>query len=223
VTTGRTALPGGAPTKPKKKRASSATKRKSSAGKATKPSPAGAKAQPRAKKPKPPCKYGPRGADGYCPKKPKAAKKPAATSDSFLDRPIPQGTTPAGNKRAPTTIRKEAVKIAESTTKAGVDHIVKETVAAYKRDPEQVKGVLKDVAIGLGKLGVIAAIATGIFQFFLSGEKQRAADIDAQARKMLAATKSKIPAAQWKPEFEAPLLAQYRKWITENLKILYRK
>jgi len=73
VTTGRTALPGGAPTKPKKKRASSATKRKSSAGKATKPSPA--KAQPRAKKPKPPCKYGPRGADGYCPKKPTRAEQ----------------------------------------------------------------------------------------------------------------------------------------------------
>jgi hypothetical protein len=29
----------------------------------------------RAKKAKPPCKYGPRGADGYCPKKPKAPKK----------------------------------------------------------------------------------------------------------------------------------------------------
>jgi len=150
-------------------------------------------------------------------------KPPAATSDSWLDKPISQGTTATGRKARPTTVRKETEKVVQATAKAGVDHIVKETVAAYKRDPEQVKGVLKDVAIGLGKLGVIAAIATGIFQFFLSGEKQRDADIKAQARKMLDTTKSKVPAAQWKPEFDAVLLAQYEKWIRENLKNLYRK
>jgi hypothetical protein len=113
--------------------------------------------------------------------------------------------------------------VLETTAKAGVDHIVKESIAAYQKDPQKVKGVLKDIASGLGKFGVIAAIATGIFKFFLSGEKARDADIERQAQAMLASTIAKVPAVQWKKEFEAPLLTQYRRWIRENLKILYRK
>lgn len=38
----------------------------------------GLKVAPTRKKGKPPCKYGPRGADGYCPKRPKAAKSTRA-------------------------------------------------------------------------------------------------------------------------------------------------
>lgn len=223
MTQGRTALPGGAPVKRKKKRASSATKRASSGARAKTKSPGASKATPRAKKPKPPCKYGPRGDDGYCPKKPKATKASVSGSASILDKPISQGTTPAGNKRAPTTIRKEATKVLETSVKATVDHAIKQGVQAYQDDPEKFKAVATEAAKFLGKLGVVGAIASGIIAFFANGEKARTADIKAQAQKMLDGVKAKVNPAQWKKEFDAPLLAQYEKWIRENLNILYRK
>lgn len=223
MTSGRQALPGGAPVQKQSKRACKYGPRvdglcpkrpSSSRGSSATRSLTG--------RSKPPCKYGPRGADGYCPKK-SSTKRSTPASGSFLDKPISQGYTPAGNKRAPTTIRKEAIKVAESASKATIEHAVKQGVQAYQDDPEKFKAVAGEAAKFLGKIGLVGAIVTGIISFFAHGEKARDAEIKAQAQKMLDGVKAKVPKAQWKPEFDAPLLAQYEKWIRENLKILYRK
>jgi len=57
-----------------KKRAKRASAKRTTSKRARSSKPAKRKPARRAAKAKPPCKYGPRGADGYCPKKPKSAR-----------------------------------------------------------------------------------------------------------------------------------------------------
>lgn len=113
-------MPGGA-----KLKASSSRKAKSSASKsrgATAASSRPCKYGPRgedgycpkkpkaAKKPKKPCKYGPRDAQGYCPKKPSSYSPPSpGGSTSVLDKPIKTRTKTG--RESSTTIRKEANRI----------------------------------------------------------------------------------------------------------------
>jgi hypothetical protein len=119
----RQALPGGAPV---------ATRRKKTKATARPRAPRAApKRQPKAK---PPCKYGPRGADGYCPKKPASSsrRQTSATRTRVTARTTGSATTQAidvvTNPRATSAQKTEAVaKVAEaaatSTLKAGAKKV----------------------------------------------------------------------------------------------------
>lgn len=175
---------------------------------------------PKAKRP---CKYGPRGPDGYCPKKPSArAAAAAATPKGILDRPIPQGTTASGRKRAPTTIRKEATRVAETAVTATVNEAAKRTYQAYRADPERFKGQARELIAALGRAAVPVAIIIGAIKTGLTFGRQAKAQQDAEVEKLsflaLAAAKDKmLSTGQWRPEFSKTLLDQYRQFFRQQL------
>jgi len=166
---------------------------------------------PRAKKAKPPCKYGPRDADGYCPKKPPAEPREEA---SILDRPAPK-------KRKRQSIgqkieRQATTSVVRATQKAAVRGVT----AVQKAGG--VKAVLnKQVATGIGgaslSLGatIAAAAAAGIASFMLTTailnrirdakERNRQAAFEASQafRKARETLKQKLGRTPTQPEIKA--------------------
>lgn len=140
--------------------AAKAPKRARAARAAPAPRARAAKA-PRAK---PACKYGPRDADGYCPKKPAAPARELDAGASILDRPAPK-------KRKRQTIGAKIEKqVTSSVTRAGQKAALKGVGAVQKAGG--VKAILnRQVATGVGtaslSLGatIAAAAAVGIAAF----------------------------------------------------------
>lgn len=240
-------MPGGAPLKKKRKKpaskkttgkksstarastkasksSSSSTKRKPSAPAPSKgkrdTSSSGARKKPREK---PPCKYGPRDADGYCPKKPKATKatKPEEKK-GLLDKPIPQGYTATGKKRAPTTVRKEAKKVLEKAVTETATEAAKRTYAAYKKDPERFKGAAAELIATMTKWGFLGAVIAGTIAVGLKvgtgAREERDAEAERRAFDALTRVKSDlIKRGQWKQEYASMLIPQYREFFRTQL------
>lgn len=221
MTSGRQALPGGAPLPGKKLRACKygpriagkcpKAPRKSSFTAPTAPRSSGS---PKSSS-KRACKYGPRGADGYCPKKPRAPKKPVP--DNFLDKPRNQGVTPAGNPRT-TTVRKEVNKVIDGTTTAVTREVVTKAITAYKKDPQRFKETLKNLARELAVVSLISAAAYGVFR---AASGAAAAKQDIINRLIFdALTKTKTDLLRrgiWKQEYFNPLVDQYREYFTKEV------
>lgn len=99
------------------------------------------------KKAKKPCKYGPRDADGYCP------KKPSRFADSGLldDEPKPRKKSAAAKRRSTAKINKYADAIYTGVSKAAAETFSK------KENRERAK----ELASGLANLPVGAALKGG--------------------------------------------------------------
>jgi hypothetical protein len=138
----------------KRKRAA----KSSSSSARTRPAP---KKKPRAK---PACKYGPRDADGYCPKKPSQAD---LGGDSILDRPAPK-------KRKRQSLGQKIERQATSSVVRASQKAATRGISAVQK-AGGVKAILKSpVATGVGtaslSLGatIAAAAAAGIASFMLT-------------------------------------------------------
>lgn len=121
---------------------------------------------PKAKKPKraarakPPCKYGPRDADGYCPKKPKTARKKKTAAQKKIDREISSAT-----RRAENAIAKGAQE--------GLSKTATEIAAAGGIKAATKKALAKKIATGVGTAtvsvgGALAAAAAAGAASFLA-------------------------------------------------------
>lgn len=124
-----TTMPGGAKlgrstSGRKKKRASSSSATTGTKSSSCKYGPRGEdglcpKKPKKPRKPKKACKYGPRTAEGLCPKRPSTysgSSSSGESSPSWLDKPLPQGP---GKRK--TTARKYLVKTAEDVAKKAAD------------------------------------------------------------------------------------------------------
>jgi hypothetical protein len=101
---------------------------------------------------------------------------------------------------------------------------VKRTIEAYKKDPEQVKGALRSLALGLGKLGIIGAAAVAVFKLAAATNRARSDIITRMVFEALNATKAElVPRGQWKPEFTKILVPQYEAFFRSEMAKLNRK
>lgn len=174
----RTALPGGAPMPRAKKPA-------------------------RAKKGKPPCKYGPRDADGYCPKKPPSARStkrnPTRVTARTTDAAVEQGIKVLTNPRASSSQKAEAAQTVATTIA---------TDAARKTVRRQ-SGPIKDFAKKYG--ATIAGVALPLYIGYKAAKAipaTRVKEAKAFADKELAKTRKRMGALF--VEDQAPILwSQY--------------
>jgi hypothetical protein len=208
-------MPGGAPigakkraTKrkpPKRARTKNIESRDSSRGaRAAKPR---AKQPPRAKakKAKPPCKYGPRTAQGRCPKKPKAAVATARRVTAIIS---PKSTrqeriTSARElgHAAATGVATQAVRDIRraSRSKRGRDALKKAGIAAL--------GAAKTIAKRGGALGAAGAA-------FGAGVALRSKEIDTIAEQRVRAVEKKLGALP--PGVRATLKAQHKQAVKKS-------
>lgn len=145
----RQAMPGGAPVPKKSKKKKTASKRTTAvaAVPAAKP-----------KKAKPPCKYGPRGADGYCPKKPKSARSTrtnptrvtAKTPDAAAEQAIKVLTNPKASAEQKTAaITQVGTTIVTDAARSTVRKNRTKIIDAVKKHGSTVAGVVLPVAAGI--------------------------------------------------------------------------
>lgn len=235
----RTALPGGAPVSAKKKKPKRAAlpggaplPKKKTAKKKTAKRPGGAppkaassgKSRARAK---PPCKYGPRGADGYCPKKPKSARARATVTARSVEGASRQATDVILNPKATKEQKIEAVtKVAE----AAAIETVKTTAKTVYKKREAIKKALPAIGAavqsGAAKAGAAAAPIGAAVAGGYVASKLMTGRIRKEAEKMLADTIRRTPPGlrhQFTPEVRAKLLDQYSAHIRKRNEILFTK
>jgi hypothetical protein len=128
---------------------------------------------------KPPCKYGPRDADGYCPKKPKTARKKKTATEKKIDREISAAT-----RRAENAIVKGAQE--------GLSKTATEIAAAGGIKAATKKALAKKIATGVGGAtisvgGALAAAAAAGAASFLATTYILKKIKDAKERKAQAA------------------------------------
>jgi len=176
---------------------------------------------PRAAKPKkakPACKYGPRDADGYCPKKPTASARELDAGTSILDKPAPKK-----RKRQSIGARIETQAV-NATTRAAQRGALKGVKAVQKAGG--VKAILNTrVATGVGgatlSLGatIAAAAAVGIAAFMAT-----TAILNAIKNKKEREQQAAFEAAQAFRKARVELEARTGKKITgDQLKQLYNQ
>lgn len=120
--------------------------------------PAGA-AAPAAPRPKPPCAYGPRGADGYCPKKPPAAPR-ALASGSGASTPRAARPCAYGPRGADGYCPKKPA--AARTSRAA-------TAARRRAETAVTSAVTRGAKAGVGALGGAAAVGGLLLKASLVG------------------------------------------------------
>lgn len=181
----RQAMPGGAPVTARTRKRSTRARKSTRA--------------PKPKKEKPPCKYGPRDADGYCPKKPPSArstkrnrtKVTARTTDSAVE----QGIQVLTNPRASSSQKAEAATTVATTIA---------TDAARKTVRRQ-SGPIKEFAKKYG--ATIAGVALPLYIGYKAAQaipRVRVTESKKFADKELAKTR-KAMGALW-DESQAPIL-----------------
>lgn len=169
---------------------------------------------PRAKKPKAPCKYGPRDASGHCPKKPKAPKKARERKVRDYESVSAAGRQ-AGqvlrSREATTSQKKEAVKVlgtavaGEVAKKVG-EHAVRETRKAIAQPA--VKAALKKAAPAVVAAGVAATLGAAVIAAAAVGiERNHAKQAAAWANRTLEDAAKKLPSLT--PDQAATLWHQY--------------
>jgi hypothetical protein len=165
--------------------------------------PGGAPVRSRSKKAKPPCKYGPRGADGYCPKKPKSAKStkanPTRVTARTTDAAVEQGIKVLANPRASSSQKAEAAQTVATTIA---------TDAARKTVRRQ-SGPIREAIKKHGT--TVAGVAIPIYIALKAAQqipKQRLKEALAFADRELAKTKKAL-GAQWRDDQAEVLHKQY--------------
>lgn len=105
----------------------------------------------KAKKPKPPCKYGPRGADGLCPKKPRME---ASTFDFGADAPSTSARAPAKKSSASSL----AERVIVGSAKEAAQTVIQQTVPKLRLTKKQMASQTR-ILIAEGKKSTGAAVA----------------------------------------------------------------
>lgn len=137
----------------------------------------------KAPKPKPPCKYGPRGTDGYCPKKPPASAVRTASASSGASSTKSKAPCKWGPRKAdgycPTKseagLTKKLEKLPEKIAQKGIEQGVKNVLAkkAVQEFGEGVAYVAKGGSIGTAvKAGgalAAGAVSTTVAAALLAG------------------------------------------------------
>lgn len=162
---------------------------------------------------KPPCKYGPRGPDGYCPKKPKsggsgrtAKKKPPCkygprTSQGLcpkkpktlavaLDRDRKSGTSPlskGSSTRTLTTVAAEqAATRAVTRTARKLETQVKKRFAGLDKRVKAAGPVVAAIARALAPVGAIIGAAAYADKAYNDARRREIEQVAAQYRQMIA-------------------------------------
>lgn len=166
-----TTMPGGA-----KLRSSSSSQGKTSASSARKATAASSRPckygprdadgkcpkKPKSAKAKKPCKYGPRDAEGYCPKKGRST--PIPSSSRAIDKPIAVKTKTG--RATTTTIRKEVTKLGNQVA-TQVGNKVADSTWEWLKKPENRTALQTGALTALSRLralaGPIGAILAGAF------------------------------------------------------------
>lgn len=170
----RTALPGGAPLK-----TASNGKSRSSAGSSSKK---------KAPKAKPPCKYGPRLANGRCPVKPKGERNRLTVSSRTVQGASKQATSVVLNPRASAQQKVEAVaKVAEAAAVETVKQTARKIITPSRI--AAAKAALKKAApLAIGISAPLAAgAAVGVARFKVA-QHRAATDMTPQGKAIRALT-----------------------------------
>jgi hypothetical protein len=190
----RQALPGGAPLKAAPR------------GRSRK------KAAPRSKvpKPKPACKYGPRDADGYCPKKPKSARSTRANPTRVTSKTTEGATEQAikvlTNPRATTDQKTAAV------SQVGTTILTDAARKTARKNAPKIIQAIKDVAPAVG---IVAgtAVTLKVGGIALSANRRREADRFAEQEIQKTKKRLKQPLS---PKDEVTLRQQYFDWFVRQ-------
>jgi len=177
---------------------------------------------PKAKKKKPACKYGPRDADGYCPKKPKATREadvwedlPEAPKAAKAPKPKKQTRAQAAARRRLESAVERQVKSA--ITKGGTK-VLKSKGAARAAEAAGRAGRYLGTSVtalsGAGAAGAVGlAIAAGVGSFMATSailkrirdRKERAQEAAFQAAQAMRTTRLEAEARLGRPLTKAEL------------------
>lgn len=195
----RQALPGGAPMPSKRSSSSSSKKKRTSSKPSAKPKPRAAATR----KAKPPCKYGPRDADGYCPKKPSTFKStranPTRVTAKTTDAAVEQGIKVLTNPKASTEQKSAAVQ------QVGTTILTDAARKSVRKNAPKIKETLKEIAPAAGIVAG-SAVVLKVGGKALTANRQREAKKFADAE--LAKTKKRM-GSQITPQIAATLWQQY--------------
>lgn len=116
--------------------------------------------KPRAKKPrapkkpraKKPCKYGPRDADGYCPKKPRREYSGNERIDAVLGAPVKQ------RGRRSKTVGQHLAEAGEKTAKKAADEAARKLADKFQESPQEGLKAMKKIATALVIPAIVAAL-----------------------------------------------------------------
>lgn len=190
------------------RKSTSAKKKRTSSG-STRSKANGSSSGSKKPKAKPPCKYGPRGADGYCPKAPKSSRSTtrnrtrvtAKTGDSAVE----QGIQVLTNPNASASQKSQAVQTVGTTV---LTDAARKTA---RKNAPKIKAAVKKYAKPVGKVVVPVAATAGILAAggkALTANRKREANRFAE--KELAKTKKRLPKGQrLTPQMESTLRQQY--------------
>lgn len=212
------AMPGGAPIRERRAK----KKKKGRARRAPKEELPPEPKKVKKKKAKKPCKYGPRGEDGYCPKKPKKAKKEG--DNWILDQEVAVGVTRGGNVKK-TTLRKEVGKgvnkLVSEISRKGVDQAMEALQDPNKRAAIQAAAVLKfdQAKAVLRKAGFPGAVVAFLLvASTMAGRALAYDDVSKRwAREQLAAAKRGPGGKGITKDMEKVLLKQYYDWFKPRI------
>lgn len=179
---------------------------------------------PKAKKKKPACKYGPRDADGYCPKKPKAAKATQLEETVWLPEAPAKPKAPAKKKqtKAEAAARRRFESAVERQVKGAITKggtkVLKSKTAARAAEGAARAGRYLGTSVtalsGAGAAGAVGlAIAAGVGSFMATSailkrirdRKERAQEAAFQAAQAMRTTRLEAEARLGRPLTKAEL------------------
>lgn len=170
---------------------------------------------------KPPCKYGPRDADGRCPRKPPSGRQTRANRTKVTarsgDAAVRQGIEVLTNPRATTEQKSRAVETVG--TNIATDAVRKTVRKQAPKIQAAIKKYGPDIVTAAAPIA--AAVLGGKTVSSLQGKR-----IKKQSQKMLDDTIKRTPKAQrgqYTAEVKKALLAQYEQHIRRQNDILFTK
>jgi hypothetical protein len=197
----RQAMPGGAPVAaPRKKKSTSSSSKK-------------------APKEKPPCKYGPRDADGYCPKKPAAGsttrrRKKTTVSARTTDSAVRQAAEVISNPNATTSQKTAAIgKVAEVTITEAAKKTIKRNATPEKI--AKAKQAIKDALPAAIELAGSAVATAGAGELYKRTRKAVFQSPKLKAEHELRMTETRLKRKLTATEREV-LRRQYIEFFTAN-------
>lgn len=184
------------PTTKRRRTTSGSTRSKASS------SSSGSKKTPKAK---PPCKYGPRGSDGYCPKKP-ASTRSTKRNPTRVTAKTAEGATEQAI-RVLTNPNATASQKSTAVTQVGATIVSDAARKTARKNAPKIKEALKKVTPIALPVAVGAGVAVAGGKALTANRKREAR---AFAARELAKTKKRLPKGQrLTPDQEATLRQQY--------------
>ena len=174
-------------------------------------------AKPRARAAKPPCKYGPRLANGRCPQKPRGARNRLTVSARSVQGASKQATDVILNPRASRQQKVEAVtKVAEAAATESVKQTARK-IATPSRIASAKAAVKKAAPFALGIAAPIAAGAgVGVLRY-KTAQRRRATDQSPQGKALRALAQVEANLKRKLTEAERRVLfKQHVEFFTKN-------